>query len=159
MFSIWMCFYHIENIFFYIMSDNFSFFFCEFLLILTSGWCGVILKDIIFTDRMISCPGAVLIHIRHFLSMKGIFHDTECIVYKNVFIKEILYVIPGIIIIQIGRNIIVILIRLVIKNLIIVQTAEDIFYIRFILKNHPDFLVYRPVCITGKSHFDRMCIK
>ena len=47
-----MCFYHIENIFFYIMSDNFSFFFCEFLLILTSGWCGVILKDIIFTDRM-----------------------------------------------------------------------------------------------------------
>ena len=56
--------------------------------------------------------------------MKGIFHDTECIVYKNVFIKEILYVIPGIIIIQIGRNIIVIIIRLVIKNLIIVQTAE-----------------------------------
>ena len=75
--------------------------------------------------------------------MKCVFDNTKRIVYKDIFVKKILDIVPYIIIIQISWNIVIIVIGLVIKNLIIIQTAENIFNIRLIVKYSTDFFLFQ----------------
>ena len=88
--------------------------------------------------------------------MKCVFDNTKRIVYKDIFVKKILDIVPYIIIIQISWNIVIIVIGLVIKNLIIIQTAENLFNIRLIVKYSTDFFIDCPIGITSKGYLDRM---